>query len=355
MTLGEFLAERDTVAIGTSAGGVEALRYLASRLSPDFPATILVVIHIGFRSSLDAILSSAGPLPATFGKDGETIGPGHIYIGPPGKHLLLEDRKLRLGTGPPENSSKPAIDPLFRSVALCCGSRSIGVVLTGALGDGSSGLWALKECGGISVVQDPEDAAFPGMPRSALSRGKIDFVEKLGDLPGLLEALVHHPAGPPVVPPHRLRFEVEVAKQGLSKMSELDRIGRRSVIACPDCHGVMWEIEDGDAPRYRCHVGHAYSAEFLELALDANLNRALASAQRALEERTAVSRSLEQQAIDRGRLELARSWSRRAEDFEREGEIIRDAITRLDEMAFRRAQAEHQADVTEEADVEDAE
>jgi two-component system chemotaxis response regulator CheB len=200
------LAERDIVAIGTSAGGVRALKYLVSKFSPGFPASILAVIHLSgrFNSSLDKILSRAGPLPASFAEDGEEMQRGRIYLGRPGKHLLVDGRHIQLGVGPVENNVRPAIDPLFRSLALCCGPRSIGVVLTGALGDGSSGLETLKQCGGITVVQDPDDAEVPSMPRSALSRTRIDYVEALAGLPALLDGLVHLPAGKPVEVPETL-------------------------------------------------------------------------------------------------------------------------------------------------------
>jgi two-component system, chemotaxis family, protein-glutamate methylesterase/glutaminase len=336
------LAERDIVAIGTSAGGVQALKYLASKFSPDFPASILAVIHLPgrFNSNLDEILSRSGPLPASFAEDGEEIERGHIYLGRPGKHLLVDSRRIQLGVGPLENNARPAIDPLFRSLAVCCGPRSIGMVLTGALGDGSSGLQALKQCGGITVVQDPDDAEFPSMPRSALSRTRIDYVEALAGIPALLDGLVHLPAGEPVEVPGNIKFEVEIARTGRSTMMNLDEIGRRSVIACPECHGVMWEIEDGELVRYRCHVGHAYSVDLLNIALDANLNRALGSALRVLDERAAVSRRLEEQAAERGGSDLARSWQRRADEFERDAEILRESMRRIDEIAYLAARAE---------------
>ena len=151
------MANRNIVAIGASAGGVEALRFLASKLPSDLHACVLIVIHLTtqFRSELDIILSEVGPLPATFARDGETLKDGHIFIAPAGFHLIVADDRLQLGIGQRENNARPAIDPLFRSVALCCAPRAIGDVLTGTLGDGSSGLLALEQCGAITVVQDP--------------------------------------------------------------------------------------------------------------------------------------------------------------------------------------------------------
>jgi two-component system, chemotaxis family, protein-glutamate methylesterase/glutaminase len=148
------MANRDVLAIGTSAGGFDALRFLAGEFSRDFPASVLMTIHLSsqFRSALDAILTQSGPLPASFATDGETLKKGHIYIAPAERHLIVEREQLRLGSGPRENNSRPSLDPMFRSVALCCGSRAVGAVLTGTLGDGAAGLSALKQAGGITVV-----------------------------------------------------------------------------------------------------------------------------------------------------------------------------------------------------------
>ena len=191
------MASRDILTIGTSAGGFEALRFLASEFPHDFPASVVVVIHLSsqFRTTLDAILTEAGPLPATFAVDGEKFERGHIYIAPPERHLLLENGQLCLGSGPRENNARPALDPLFRSAALCYGPRAIGAVLTGQMGDGAAGLSVLKRCGGITVVQDPSDAAFPEMPATALSRSKPDHIVGLADMPALFEKLVRRPSG----------------------------------------------------------------------------------------------------------------------------------------------------------------
>lgn len=329
------MANRDVVAVGTSAGGIEALLFLAKNLRPDFPAAILVTIHLPShaRSELDLVLSRSGPLPASFAVDGERLKKGRIYIAPPDRHLLLDGDRLALGCGPRENNARPAIDPMLRSQAVCCGSRSIGVVLTGTLGDGASGLWSLRQCGGRTVVQDPKDAAFAEMPLAALNRAKPDHVVALADLPALLDRLVAEPAGEPIAAPRLTRYEVEIARTGRSSMNEMDGFGRRSVLACPDCGGVMWEIDEEGLSRYRCHVGHTYTAELMSLALDEGLRRALASALRALEERVALARKLHRQAVDSGHRLLAENWAGKASEFERETEVIRASIRRVDELA----------------------
>src|SRR5215510_16044606 len=167
----------------------------------------------------------------------------------------------------------------------------------------------------------------------ALSRSKPDHVVSLAGMPALLERLVRQPAGQPVPVAGNLEYEVNIANGGRGSMSEMDRIGRRSVLACPDCHGIMWEIDEGELVRYRCHVGHAYSAEIMSLALDDNLRRALGSALRALEERRSLARKLEKQAEKNNHAHLAASWARRGEEYEKELMVIRDSVRRLDETA----------------------
>jgi two-component system chemotaxis response regulator CheB len=329
------MANRDVLAIGTSAGGVEALIFLAKRFPREFPAAVLVTIHLPShsRSTLDEVLTHAGALPAQFARGGDAVRKGHIYIAPPGRHLLLDGDRMTLGEGPRENNTRPSIDPMLRSTALCCGGRAVGVVLTGTLGDGASGLWAVRQGGGITVVQDPADAAFSEMPMAALNRAKPDHVIPLSGMPGLLESLVHQPAGETRPLPRSIKYEVEIARTGQSSMDEMDSIGRRSVLACPDCGGVMWEIDEEDLVRYRCHVGHTYTAEVMSLAIDENLRRALASALRALEERVALAHKLHRQAIEGGHRLLAQNWAEKAREFDREMDVIRGSIRRMDRLA----------------------
>jgi len=188
---------RDILAIGTSAGGINALRSLAREFPKDFPASVLVVIHLSahFNSSLDVILTQEGRLPAVFAKDGMPMEHGRIYIAPLGSHLLAAGDTIRLGHGPRENNARPSIDPMFRSVALCCASRAVGAVLTGTLGDGASGLHTLHKCGGITVVQDPRDAAFSGMPEAVLKKFKPHHVVSLAAMPALFGELIAQPVG----------------------------------------------------------------------------------------------------------------------------------------------------------------
>jgi two-component system chemotaxis response regulator CheB len=332
------VGNRDVLAIGASAGGVQALLRLAADFPADLPASVLVTLHLSnqFRSSLDELLTHAGPLPAAFAQDGEPLRKGRIYIAPPDRHLMVDGARIVLGAGPRENNSRPSIDPMLRSAALCCCHRTIGVVLTGTLGDGASGLWSVSRCGGLTVVQDPRGAAFPEMPQNSLELVDPDHVVDLQQMPQLLHSLVQQPAGEPGAAPKGLQLEVEIAKGKREKsMSELDAIGRRSILSCPDCQGVMWQIDEGELTRFRCHVGHTYAAELMSLALDEGLRRALASAQRALEERVALAGKLYRQASERSHRHLMETWSARVREHEEEMRVIQDAILRIEGIMAR--------------------
>jgi two-component system chemotaxis response regulator CheB len=182
------------------------------------------------------------------------------------------------------------------------------------------------------VVQDPRDAAFAEMPLAALNRSMPHHVVHLAEMPSLFDKLVHQPAGEPMPVPDGIKFEVEVARSGNSSMQKMDKIGRRSVLTCPECNGVMWEIDEEGDFRFRCHVGHAYSAETMNLALDDNLRRALGSALRALDERVALTEKLRKQASERGQNKTTDLWARKKAEIEQEADVIRKAIQRADRI-----------------------
>jgi two-component system chemotaxis response regulator CheB len=285
-----------------------------------------------FPSGLDAILNQLGTMPARFARDGEEARQGHIYLAPPDRHLLYDGEKLSLGIGARENFVRPSIDPLIRSLAQSSAHRSIGVLMTGTLGDGSSGLHVLGDCGGGTVVQDPEDAAFPDMPANALRKGAVDHVATLASLPALLNDLVHQPAATRREAPEHLTHEVEMAKTGRSTINLMDHIGRRSALTCPECDGVLWEIEEADAVRYRCHVGHAFTADLVNIALEDSLSRALAVALRLFDERVEIARNLERQARLRSQPASAKMWQERINEIDAQAAIIRDAIKRINRL-----------------------
>jgi two-component system chemotaxis response regulator CheB len=281
------------IFIGASSGGVYAMLDLVAALPAGFPAPIFFVQHIGARpSELAQLLNRRGPNPAVQAREGDVPVAGTIYVAPPDHHMLLEGGVVRLNRGPKEHHARPAIDPLFRSAALSCGPAAIGVVLTGGLDDGSAGLRAIKDCGGIAVVQDPEDAHEPSMPRAALDAVEPDHVVALAELPALLQRLaVPRPVDLRFEVPDVLRRESAVAL-GEHAVENLKAIAQPSIFSCPDCGGVLFELDDKRLVRYRCHTGHAFSLRTLAATQEQVADAALWSGLRALQEKENILRRL---------------------------------------------------------------
>lgn len=328
------MAGHDIVVVGASAGGVSAVRALLHELPKDFPAAIFVVLHISphSRSALPHIFSRAGVLPARHPADGEPIRPGCVYVAPPDRHMLVFPGHVRLSRGPKENHTRPAIDPLFRSAALAYGPRVIGVVLTGYLDDGTAGLVAIKARGGISVVQDPDDARCGAMPLNALRGDSPDHCVPLADLPELLIRLAAEPAPSeelfPV--PDWLAVEVRISAEegGAADHPNIPDIGRLAPFVCPECSGTLFEVEDGRTLRFRCRVGHAYSHESLAAFQVEGLEAALWMALRALKESASLSRRLAERARAGGYLNAAAAHAAEAETRERQARQVQAALSK---------------------------
>lgn len=290
------MTQRDIVVIGASAGGIEALTTLLGGLPSDFPAALFVVVHTppGAVSRLPQILSRAGPLPATHAAPGQAIAAGRITVAPPDRHLLIRPGWIDLSRGPRENHSRPAIDPLFRTAARAYGPRVIGIVLSGALYDGSLGLLAIKTRGGAALVQDPEDAAFASMPESALRTVDADVVVPVAAMARALIDLMHDDvldAGGFPMSDDDARMEAVVAADFAEQASD-GRAEETTIYTCPDCGGVLWQDGAGLRLRFRCHVGHAYAPELLLSQKSEELEAALWSSLRLLKEKATLTRQL---------------------------------------------------------------
>jgi two-component system chemotaxis response regulator CheB len=298
---------RDTVVVGASAGGIRALRALLSAVPKDLPAAVLAVVHIpaDSPSELPALLDRAGPLSAKAAEDGEALTRGRVYVAPPDRHLLVERGRLRLTRGPRENRVRPCIDTLFRSAAVDGGPRVIGVVLSGALDDGTAGLWAIKDRGGVALVQEPTEAEFPDMPQSALTHVEVDHVLPAAQIGAKLAALAAAPANEPAEVPAAMAAEARMQMGDNALENGVLRLGTPSPNACPECHGSLVEIREGPIVRYRCHTGHAYSLRTLLADTEADLEKALWNAVRAYEERSFLLRRLAEEAGGNGDRRLA--------------------------------------------------
>jgi two-component system chemotaxis response regulator CheB len=324
------MASRDIIVIGASAGGVEALQSVVRSLPMRLPAAIFVVVHFPERavSILPRILSRAGPLSAVHAADGDQIVPGRIYVAPPDRHLMLSPNGVRLFRGPKENGNRPAIDPLFRSAATAFGQRVIGVVLSGSLDDGTSGLASIKRHGGLAVVQEPEDAMFASMPRSAIDNVKVDRVAPARYIAKILKELVDEPiASDTFVVSKDDMMENELSAGNLDAIETPDQHpGTPSTFGCPDCGGVLWELRDGEFIRFRCRVGHAWSGDALLAEQTEQFDDAMWTALRALEESASLSRQIAARHRARGADSLARRFDDQAETQESRAEVIRAAL-----------------------------
>jgi two-component system chemotaxis response regulator CheB len=290
----------DIITIGSSAGGVEALKHIVAGLPADVPAAMFVVQHIRATepSLLAEILSHAGPLPAVHPRDGEPIQSGHIYIAPPDHHMLPWHGHIHVVRGPKENGFRPAIDATFRTAARSYGPRVVGVVLTGMLDDGTAGLLAIKRRGGIAVVQEPAEAAFPSMPTNALRYVSVDAVLSIAEMPSMLTHFAHEPAFAEgeMAMTDDVNLESAISDMDFQAMQHSNTLGTPSSITCPDCGGVLVEYYDGDLLRFRCQVGHAFSPESLNAQQTDDLDAQLWAAYRALDERASLARRLAQNA-----------------------------------------------------------
>jgi two-component system, chemotaxis family, protein-glutamate methylesterase/glutaminase len=294
------LAQRDIIVIGGSAGSFEPLRTVVSSLPASLPASILIVVHMSpdVPSFLDENLSRFSRLPVIQATDNEPIRRGHVYVARPDYQFTVERGRMRVQRGPRENRHRPAIDPLFRSAAREYGPRVIGVILSGRLDDGSMGLYAVKQRGGIAVVQDPDEATAHEMPSHALAYATPHYVLRASDIGSNLINLVQIDQDEILMPTKKSRTKNNGRSQADPpdenlKVAYFDEgEGTPSVFACPECHGVLWELKEGDLVRFRCRVGHSFGPESLAQEFSEASEAALWAAMRALEEKAAMQRRI---------------------------------------------------------------
>ena len=322
------MAGRDIVVIGGSAGSIEAVTEVVRGLPPEFPGSVFVVVHFpgSVTSTLPRILSRAGPLTARHARDAEPIETARIYVAPPDCHLLLTEGYARLTRGPKENGHRPAIDPLFRTAAHSYGPRVVGVVLSGNLNDGTAGLLTIKQHGGLAVVQSLETALYQGMPQSAIDHVPVDHVLSPSAISLLLAELVSESAERVKVVPMAEDLDSTEQPDEFALTDRHKQPGVPSTMTCPECHGTLWEVKDEELVRFRCRVGHAYSDEALLIHQGEQLEAALWTALRALEEHSALGRRLAARANNRGHTHSASAFTEQAMTAEHHASVIRIAL-----------------------------
>ena len=316
------MGRRDIVVIGASAGGLQALRAIVPRLPENLPAAVLVVVHLApdAPSSMPMILARGTLLPTATAADQEPIQPGRIYVAPPDRHLLVEDGHIRLSHGPRENGHRPAIDPLFRTAARQYGPRLVGVVLSGNLSDGTVGLKAVDDHGGVTVVQDPSDALHPGMPGSAIEEAEPHHVLPAAEIADLIVQLAEQPAPFPF---RAIRPAVAAEPNG----------GELANMSCPECGGPLSELREGRMPFYACRVGHRFSTPSLFAEQADAFESALWTAIRVLKEREDLALRLAERLERRGADLAGQRFRHTAEETRRQFDTLRGLVEDFDASA----------------------
>lgn len=282
------------IVIGASAGGVEALLKLVAALPSDLRAAVFIVLHVGsHKSELPWLLDRCGGLPARHAVDGDPIKQGQIYVAPPDHHMVIERNRISLTKGPRENWARPAIDPLFRSAADVYGAAVIGVILTGALNDGTAGLYQVAQAGGTTVVQDPADAINPSMPQSALAHVAVDHCLPMADIAPLLTRLVDERSSEPALAVGIVKDEPQKDEEMAAEFTQNTPVA----VTCPDCGGALRRRELGSLTQFACHIGHIYTAEVMMAAQFLTLERFLESAMRSLGERAELCRQMADKSL----------------------------------------------------------
>jgi two-component system, chemotaxis family, protein-glutamate methylesterase/glutaminase len=311
------MAKKNIVVIGGSTGSIDILKLLVRKLPRDFDACLFAVTHVSEDSSnyLARILNYSGNIRAEIVSEKTKIQSGYLYLPESGSHLAFHDGMVYPSAQPRENRFRPAIDVLFRTAAQAYGPRVIGVLLTGYLDDGTSGLGIIKEAGGTTIVQDPADAMVSSMPENALEAVEVDYCVPASALPELLMKLVHE----------NVKTNGKVAKSTMKGVSN-PADNPPSRFTCPDCGGTLFEVEEGKLKRFRCRVGHAYSEKSLLIAQDDNVENLLWAAQRALEERADMLDRLASRYAKKGQEILQRRFSGRAKKSNQQAEMLRELL-----------------------------
>ncbi len=327
------MAKQDIIVIGASAGGIPALTELVKSLPANLDASVFIVLHISPYSPgiLDRILSKSGPIVATYPADGEVIKRGHIYIAPPDHHLLLEKgNKVAVKKGPKENKFRPSVDALFRSAALIYGPRVIGIILSGMLDDGTSGMWNVKRCGGTAIVQDPLEAMYPSMPNNVIEYVESDYIIPIKEIDEVLIKLVGKKA---TKKPHMTKAEMELLKMEVIiathdnafQLGILDK-GVLTTFTCPECHGALVSITEGKMMRFRCHTGHAYTTSTLLAGVTSAVEETLWQAMRALEETNMLLNQISEHYKKVGNVAAAKKFKKKSIEVAKRARVVHDSV-----------------------------
>lgn len=330
------MIKRRIIVTGASAGGVEALKEFVTHLPGDLKASVFVVLHIPpyTQSFLPEILGKVTSLVVRHPNDGDKIKEGHVYIAPPDHHLLIEHGRMGIKKGPKENRFRPAIDALFRSAAYVYKNKVIGIILSGALNDGTSGLWSIKRLGGIAIVQDPSEAFFPEMSQSAMEYVTVDHILSVKKMGSLLANLTSQPAPSPRAIPKEerkiLEMEVKIATNDNAFEMGIMNKGELTPFTCPECHGALVKLLKGELMEYRCHTGHSFTASALLAGITEGIEQTIIQAIRGIEESVILMENIATHFTKSGKKDVAEIFSRKAKEASKKARTIHGFTLRAD-------------------------
>jgi two-component system, chemotaxis family, protein-glutamate methylesterase/glutaminase len=324
-----MVKKKSIVVIGTSAGGSILLPELIKQFTPEMNIAVLIVIHLSKRSVGDLLasrLQKATSYRCKMPRLGETIKTRHIYIAKPDHHLLIKGDKILLGRGPMENRYRPSVDALFRSAAASHGPNVIGIILTGMLEDGAAGMMAIRRAGGVCIIQDPNEAQYPDMPRAVLNQLDPDYSVPVSQMGEILSTVLKRKGKSSHSIPQDLAKEARIGERVQIGIDSLKKIGKHSLYSCPDCGGGLWEIKGNGTVHYRCHVGHAFTSDGLLVGMELTTESALWTALRIIEERKNLLKKIEAKEKSSGNRKLATTYHKRAMELEQQIDQLKKVL-----------------------------
>lgn len=323
---------RFLVVIGASAGGLNALSELVRTLPVGLDAAYCIVLHLSRKGIGDFVVHQLGKVTSmkcSMAENNALIETGQIYVAPPNQHLLVKNGKILLGSGPQENRFRPSIDVLFRSAAVAYTSHAVGIILSGMLDDGTSGMWAIKRSGGVSIVQDPNQAEYPDMPLSVINNMDVDYVSELTSIGTLVAHITSLDRDSEIPAPEDVILESQIAERTAVGIEDVEKIADKSVFACPDCGGNLWMVKGDIINRYRCHIGHSYTERDLVVKQAETASATLWVALRMMEERKHLLRKLEVDYAQKGYTSLSMDNLEKKDEMQRHIDTLKVILSDL--------------------------
>ena len=324
---------KSVIVVGASAGGLPAISQLLEKIPKSLKAAVFVVLHLSRQSEGSVLvnhLQKKTSFKCGLAEDGEPVREGQVYIAKPDFHMLLtQEGVIRVIKGPHENRWRPSIDVLFRSAAASYSSKVVGVVLTGMLDDGTSGMLSIKRCGGICIVQEPDEAEFSDMPDNVLSHVDVDYRVPIADIGYILDDMKSKPSNPNISVPEDIQLEAEMTEKMISDMDDLKKIGTQSNFTCPDCGGTLFSINQEKFSRYRCFTGHVYTEKLLLDKQSESLEESLWITVRKLEERKKLLTTSAKNSQTLNKPELQADKLEKAKDIDANIERLKALIVSL--------------------------